>query len=199
MSVDLILALFDILANGMYQKETKQTMTVFRSFLVNKVPAILSYISAASLDPIPMEICITQALSRVDPNAFPSFSATFDLLQGNASLADVRQDFLFACALHKLIPESRIEAILGENPMQTLTPESRYIKEDLVGQITANAERAEQLIGEIEQMEGNVGAIVHAIAEVFRPKNDDFSVLTLVLGNEWSMFTQRDNDSEAHV
>lgn len=166
LSVDLILALYDILANGMYQKESKQTMAVFRSFLVNKVPAILSYISAASLDPIPTEGCITQALSRVDPNAFPSFSSTFGLMQGNASLADVRQEFLFACALHKLIPEARIEAILGENPMQTLTEESQFQKNDLVLQITANPERAEQLIGEIEQMEGNVGAIVQAVVEV---------------------------------
>lgn len=152
----------------MYMKESSQTMFVFRSFLVNKVPPVLSYISAASIEPIPAEFCIQQALSKVDPNAFPSFSQTFGPIRGNSALFDVRQDFLFACALHRLIPETSIEQLLGEDPMQTLPAGGQYIKEDLVMQINSNSERADQLIGEIESMEGNAGAIVGAIVEVIQ-------------------------------
>lgn len=50
--------------------------------------------------------------------------------------------------------------------MQTLPVGGPYQKDDLVPQITTNLERADQLIGEIESMEGNAGAIVRAVTEV---------------------------------
>lgn len=142
-------------------------MFLFRSFLVNKLPTFIAAMLAASIVslPLPMELCISHALSRLDPNTFPSFSQMF-AMQSNTVLSDVRQEFLFACASHKLIPESSIERLLGENPMQTLPVGGPYNKDDLVSQINANPERAEQLINEIESMEGNAGAIVGAITEV---------------------------------
>ncbi|KAJ5570869.1 hypothetical protein N7535_004529 [Penicillium sp. DV-2018c] len=162
---EIITAAFDVLANGVYRNESSRTMFLFRSFLVNKLPVFFAAISAASMVPISMEICISQALSRLDPNAFPSFSQMFSM-QGSSVLSDARQEFLFACASHKLIQESSIEQLLGENPMQTLSGGGPYIKDDLVSQINNNHERAEQLIGEIESMEGNAGAIVGAVIDV---------------------------------
>lgn len=140
-------------------------MFLFRTFLVNKLPAFFVAMTAASMVPIPMEMCITQALSRLDPNSFPSFSQMFSM-QGSSILSDARQEFLFACASHRLIQESSIERLLGENPMQTVPVGGPYQKDDLVSQINNRPERAEQLIGEIESMEGNAGAIVGAITEV---------------------------------
>ncbi|PGH16396.1 hypothetical protein AJ79_01727 [Helicocarpus griseus UAMH5409] len=162
---DLITAAFDVLSNGMYRNESKRTMFIFRSFLVNKLPPFFAEMCASAIDNIPMELCITRALSRIDPNAFPSFSEMFSM-QGNSILSDVRQEFLFACALHRLIPEASIERLLGENPMQTLPVGGQLRKEDLVAQINNNPERAEQLINELECMEGNAGAIAAAITEV---------------------------------
>jgi mediator of RNA polymerase II transcription subunit 5 len=140
-------------------------MFLFRTFLVNKLPAFFAAMTAASMVPIPMEMCITQALNRLDPNSFPSFSQMFSM-QGSSILSDARQEFLFACASHRLIQESSIERLLGENPMQTVPVGGPYQKDDLVSQINNRPERAEQLIGEIESMEGNAGAIVGAITEV---------------------------------
>ena len=140
-------------------------MFVFRSFLVNKLPCLFAAMSAATMVPVRAEMCISHALNRLDPNIFPSFSQMFSM-QGNTVLSDIRQEFLFACASHRLIPESSIERLLGENPMQTLPVGGPYVKDDLVSQINANHERAEHLINEIESMEGNSGAIVGAITEV---------------------------------
>lgn len=162
---EIITAAFDVLSNGVYRNESGRTMLLFRSFLVNKLPAFFAAISAASMVPISMEMCISHALSRLDPNAFPSFSQMFSM-QGSSVLSDARQEFLFACASHKLIRESSIEQLLGENPMQTLPGGGPYVKDDLVSQINNNHERAEQLIGEIESMEGNAGAIVGAVVDV---------------------------------
>jgi hypothetical protein len=44
---------------------------------------------------------------------------------GSLLTSDARQEFLFACASHKLIRESSIEQLLGENPMQTLSSGKR--------------------------------------------------------------------------
>ncbi|KAJ5673987.1 hypothetical protein N7462_009426 [Penicillium macrosclerotiorum] len=162
---EIITAAFDVLSNGVYRNESSRTMFLFRSFLVNKLPAFFAAMTAASMMPIQVELCVSQALSRLDPNAFPSFSQVFSM-QGSSVLSDARQEFLFACASHRLIQESSIERLLGENPMQTLPGGGPYQKDDLVSQINNNPERAEQLIGEIESMEGNAGAIVGAITDV---------------------------------
>lgn len=163
---DLILASFDILANAMYRTEPAQSITILRSFLVNKLPAFLNNYNAVIFPPLTIETCISQALLRIDPAAFPSFSQMFDLLGKNSVLSEARQEFLFACALHQLIPEGSIEGLLGDVPMQSLPASGRYVKNDLVAQCTANPTRIEELIAELENMEGNAGEIVGALIEV---------------------------------
>ncbi|KAE8348360.1 mediator of RNA polymerase II transcription subunit 5 [Aspergillus coremiiformis] len=173
---EVITATFDVLSNALYRNESSRTMFLFRSFLVNKLPSFLAAMLAASMVSLPMELCISHALSRLDPNTFPSFSQMF-AMQGNTVLSEVRPEFLFACASHKLIPESSIERLLGENPMQT--PPVGYNKDDLVSQINSNLERAEQLINEIESTEGNAGAIVAAITEVMHNLCNQKETMTL--------------------
>jgi mediator of RNA polymerase II transcription subunit 5 len=168
MATDLITAAFDILANAMYRSEPSQTMFCLKSFLVNKIPILISQISA-SIFPMTPEICITQALSHVDPNAFPAFSQGFDDMMGNNnSLADVRQDFLNACALHGLITTVTVERLLGEAPMQG-PPETKYNKQTLLEQCKNNFDKISGYIDELDNLDGNAGAIVGAIAEVCIP------------------------------
>ena len=84
----------------------------------------------------------------------------------SGTLAETRSEFLFACALHQLIPEHSIEGMLGEVPMQSMAEAGRYSKDELVSQCTARSARIDELIGELENMEGNAGDIVGAIVEV---------------------------------
>ncbi|KAL8987219.1 MAG: hypothetical protein Q9177_003554 [Variospora cf. flavescens] len=190
---DLILAAFDIFANAIYRTESSQSITVLRCFLVNKLPAFLNNYAAIIFPPLSIEMCISQALLRVDPAAFPSFSQMFDLLGKNGMLSEARQEFLFACALQQLIPEGSIEALLGDVPMQSLPASGRYVKDDLVANCTANPARIEELVGELENMEGNAGEIAGALIELLdhwqehedqvenQPVYDEFgSVLLLI-------------------
>lgn len=78
----------------------------------------------------------------------------------------VRQDFCFACSLHGLIAESHIETLLGDVPMQSLPAGGRYTKEDLVEQFLRDNDKATRMVDELENMDGNVGAISQAITEV---------------------------------
>ncbi|KAL8684137.1 MAG: hypothetical protein Q9224_006582, partial [Gallowayella concinna] len=164
--IDLILASFDILANAMYRAEPPQTITILRSFLVNKLPIFLGNYTAIIFPPLSIETCISQALLRVDPAAFPSFSQMFDFSSKNSMVSEARQEFLFACALHQLIPEGSIEGLLGDVPMQSLPASGRYLKNELVTQCTSNPMRIEELIGELDNMEGNAGEIAGALIEV---------------------------------
>lgn len=165
MATDLITAAFDVLANGMYRSEPNQTMFCLKSFLINKVPILISQIST-SIFPMTPEMSITQALSHVDPNAFPAFSQGFDDIMGNgSSLSDVRQDFLNACALHGLIPAATVERLLGETPMQG-PPETKYDKKTLLEQCKSNFDKVNLFVDELDNLDGNAGAIVGAITEV---------------------------------
>ena len=163
---DLILASFDIVANAMYRSEPTESITLLRSFLVNKLPVFLKNYAPLIFPPLTVEFCISKALIRVDPAAFPSFSQMFDLLGRNGMLSEARQEFLFACALHQLIPEQSIETLLGDVPMQSLPASGRYTKENLVAQCAANPAKIEELIGELENMEGNAGEIAAALINV---------------------------------
>ncbi|KAF2461655.1 mediator complex, subunit Med5 [Lineolata rhizophorae] len=166
--VELITGSFDILANGMYRNESPHTMSVMRSFLVNKVPLLLTVLSQSMFPPLTAEYCITQALSHVDPNTFPPPSGNFNFTSDNSSLSDMRQDFLFACCLHQLIPEDSIERLLGEAPLSSLPAGGKYVKETLVAQCSTNPERVEELLNELESFDGNAGAIVGAVTEIIR-------------------------------
>jgi mediator of RNA polymerase II transcription subunit 5 len=90
----------------------------------------------------------------------------FDPTSDSGLFSDVRQDFLFACCLHGLVMESNIESLLGETPMQTLPSGGRYEKNQLVSQFLTEPDKIETYIGELEDMNGNVGAIAMAISEV---------------------------------
>ncbi len=165
MAIDLINASFDVLANAMYRSEPSSTMFYLKAFLINKVPLLLVQLST-SIFPMTAELSITQALSHVDPNAFPSFSQGFDDIMGNNnSLSDVRQDFLNACALHNLIPTTTIERLLGETPMQG-PPETKYDKKQLLENFKNNFDKVSMYIDELENLDGNAGAIAGAITEV---------------------------------
>jgi len=165
MATDLIIASFDILANALYLNESTQTMNCLKSFLTNKIPVLLTQLATPLYEMSP-ELCITQALGHIDLNAFPALSQGFDdLLGANNALADVRQDFLNACALHGLIPTGTIERLLGETPMQG-PPATKYVKQDLISQWKENLDKVNMYIDELENMDGNAGAIVVAITEV---------------------------------
>ena len=162
---DLILASLDVLANAINRNEPSRSINLLRSFLVNKLPVFIHNNYAAMIfEPLTVEHCIRQALARVDPAAFPSFSEMFDPL--NSLLSEARQEFLFACALHQLIPEQSIGDILGDVPMQSLPAGGKYSKDSLVQQCTSNPAKIDDYISELENMEGNAGEIAAAITQI---------------------------------
>jgi mediator of RNA polymerase II transcription subunit 5 len=166
LSMDLMVAAFDVLSCAVARKEPAETVFALKSFLINKLPVLLT--SPSLLGPMyPIEraeYCIQQALTRVDNVMFPPPS--FGMISENA-LQDVRQEFLFSCAMHQMLRPESIEPLLGEAPLsQPPDPRRRYVKEDLMNQCMVDDTRISQLIDELDKLNGNAGAIAFTVAEV---------------------------------
>lgn len=168
--MQLILASFDLLANAIFRNEGPKTGHLLKSFVVNKVPLILVSLAAApAMYPFDPEMCIKDALGQVDTNVFPTLSGMFEMsnTNTNSSFQDsVRQDFCFSCQLHGLLSQAAIENLLGEITYQSLPEEGRYSKDSLVHACLQDVDRTQKLIGELDNMNGNVGAAAQAIIEV---------------------------------
>lgn len=108
-------------------------------------------------------MCITQALEHVDLDIFPSFEMG---MLNNSVLNEVRQEFIYGCTLHGILPVDSVNQLLGETLEPPPTPESRYHKDVLSQQCANEPGKAVQLIGELEKLDGNAGAIVGAVTEV---------------------------------
>ncbi|KAI1155687.1 mediator of RNA polymerase II transcription subunit 5 [Nemania diffusa] len=166
-TIDLILASFDVLANAVFRNEGQKSGHLLRSYLVNKLPLLLATLADSMFPPLTSLYCITEALSQVDTNAFPTFSAMFDVMNNNNTFTDsVRQEFCFACCLHGLIPESSLVSFLGDITYQSLPQDGRQAKETLVERCIADPERIQDLVREIDNMDGNVGAVCQALIEM---------------------------------
>ncbi|CAI4210486.1 unnamed protein product [Parascedosporium putredinis] len=137
--------------------------------ITNSRAGLYIYLNACATpcSPTTPEFCITEALNQVDTSTFPTLSSMFDDSPNTNPLTDnVREEFCFACCLHNLMPQSHIETLLGENTYQTLPSGGRYVKEDLVRDCAADPEKFQSLIGELDNMDGNVGAVCQALTEV---------------------------------
>lgn len=148
-------------------------------------------------------MCITNALSRVDTNTFPTLSSLFENgLSSNPFTESVRSEFVAACCLHGLVPETSIDKLIGDYTYQTLPAGGRYVKDTLVQECLADPahERMQRLIGELDNMDGNVGAVCQALTEVSSSRTYDLdtpkpSLLTsCYFLDAWSsMYQSRNN------
>jgi len=192
-----------------YRSEGQKAAHLLRSYLINKVPLLLASFAASPVYAFDAQFCISQALSRIDQNAFPTLSAMFEDTRSNNTFNDgVRQDFCFACCLHGLVPETSIETLLGEITYQTLPAGGRYVKEHLVQDCMADPEKIQSLIGELDYMDGNVGAVCQALT-VVRNTHSSWGwhsmgaradgLLTMVSGPRPALRQQRDDVAQESV
>jgi mediator of RNA polymerase II transcription subunit 5 len=139
-------------------------MFCLKSFLINKLPTLLTTLATSMFPPLTPEYCISEALQHVDLHTFPGFGLG---MMSNSALADVRQEFIYACTLHALLPTTSVDRLLGEVPFTPPpTQENRYVKDQLVQQCATEPGKAVQLIEELEKLDGNAGSIVAAVTEV---------------------------------
>ncbi|KAI5840823.1 mediator complex, subunit Med5 [Morchella snyderi] len=174
---DFVTAVLDTISNATLRNEPASTLFLHRSFLTNKVPIILARLSPSTLT---ASFALSQALLRTDqstltnltPSSFDPYAHNTttnpDMLFNGDLPVDLRQELLFACALHGVVGEEDIQGILGELPLGALPMTGRYELSDLVNSCTQDPSRVERLLEEIEAVEGNSGAVVRTVVEIMR-------------------------------
>ncbi|XWW96591.1 hypothetical protein V2A60_004568 [Cordyceps javanica] len=168
-AVDLIVASFDVLANAVFRNEGPKDAHLLRSFVVNKLPLLLCQLCHPEFSATSAEFCITEALSRVDTSIFPTASLMFDESRNNNPYMDsVREEFCAACALHGLIERDHVDRILGETSMSYDSSLERANRDRLVSDCLSDSGKIQNIISQLDRVDGNVGAVANAIVELIR-------------------------------
>ncbi|OQU99489.1 hypothetical protein CLAIMM_05117 [Cladophialophora immunda] len=123
-------------------------------FIQNKLPALLSMISASSFNSFSTEQAITEAWQQV-----VSLLSSQDLL-----LTGVR--LLHVCTLHHLIPAQVASQLVGTEDMLKGLSKGLFGKDDLVAQVNANHIRGPKLVEELIRSDGSASFISQAIVEI---------------------------------
>lgn len=166
-AIDLIVASFDVLANAVFRNEGLKDAHLLRSFVVNKLPLLLCQLCHPEFSAASAEDCITEALNRVDTSVFPTASLMFDESRNNNPYTEsVREEFCAACALHGLIERDHVDRILGETSMSYDPSLEKASRDKLVQDCLSDSGKIQNIISQLERVDGNVGAVAHAIVEV---------------------------------
>ncbi|KAG8631736.1 hypothetical protein KVT40_000876 [Elsinoe batatas] len=166
MICDLIIGAFDALINVLHRHEPAHTILCHRSFVTNKLHNLISLLAISQpYQPGMTESCIQMAMSRIDTHPFPPLSS--DSAGINETIRDVRQEFIQSCQLHQVISESTASAILNGAPLKLPTG-PRPNKQSLLQQLVSNPQKADDLVNELDRMQGDAGTISGALVEAIR-------------------------------
>ena len=153
--VDLLSAGFDVLTNELCRKHGEHDVNVIRSFIINKLPMLLSNFSGTVTPAATIEAYVQMAFSSIAMDALPPISA--GATEVRDKLKATRLDFLRASHIHAVLSELTVTAILGEHP--TPVNAARYTKEVLVSKYASNIHGLNALIEELEGTSYNAAAI----------------------------------------
>ncbi len=151
---DVFVTVFRIRKNQTTASKRPLSQQQCQIFIQNKLPALLSMISASSFNSFSTEQAISDAWHQVTP-----LLSSQDRLSTGATL-------LHTCTLHHLMSSQLAVQLLGsEEPLNGLS-KGLYSKDDLVAQITSNHTKGPKLVDELVRTDGRAGSISQAIVEV---------------------------------
>ncbi|KIW17898.1 hypothetical protein PV08_05093 [Exophiala spinifera] len=151
---DLFILSFHILREQFSNTETTLCYQQCRVFLQNKLPSLLSMISASSFNGFDTEQTIVE---------------TWPLALGQLStpeLMSVGFRFIYICSLHRLVSHSTSIQLIGNDDSISGLSKGLYAKDDLVSQVISNHTRGPKLVEELIRSDGSAGSISHALVEI---------------------------------
>jgi mediator of RNA polymerase II transcription subunit 5 len=158
MFTDLVAASFDVLQRAHTRERNRQSLDRWCSFVVNKLPALLSVISASSFGSFSTEDTLKTGLQFVNPDfASPYLSR---------SLSTVKTKFVQVCASYRLLPNSNVSMVVGTPEVDLSHSPALYSKDDLVSQMKSSQSKAAKLLKDLESLDGNAANIAGAVVEV---------------------------------
>ncbi len=162
--MDLFVASFRILKTHQADPKSQLCYQQCQIFIRNKLPVLLSMISASSFNSIPTEQNITEAWNQVLPHL-----TTQELLT-------VGLQCLHTCSLHHLITHQVCSQLIGSEELSSSMSKGLYTKDDLIIQVTSNHSKGPKLVEELVRSDGSAGSIGQAIVEVCSALEDQASM-----------------------
>lgn len=124
-----------------------------QTFILAKLPAILSFIATSAFDSFASEDALLNSWNILSTSTIAN------------SLSTGRR-FLHICTFHHLLTSESIANIISE---ETNLSKGLYAKDDLITQVAANHTRGPRLVDELLKKDGNANNISQAIMEVNAP------------------------------
>ncbi|KIW84594.1 hypothetical protein Z517_03844 [Fonsecaea pedrosoi CBS 271.37] len=154
MFIDVFTSSFSILKAQTITPGRTLCMQQCQIFIQNKLPALLSMISASSFNSFNTERAMTDSWHQV-----VSLLSSQDLILTGARL-------LHVCTLHHLLPaQTAVQLVGNEDTLKGLS-KGLYAKDDLVAQVHANPTRGPKLVEELTRSDGSAGFISQAVVEI---------------------------------
>ncbi|KIV78507.1 hypothetical protein PV11_10217 [Exophiala sideris] len=153
-SVDLIVSAFQILKAKSVSPQSPLPYQQCRIFVQNKLPNLLSMVSASSFNSFDTQQTITDAWTQV----ISQLSGQEIMLTGF--------HFLHTCSLHHLITQQAAIQLAGNEEALSGMSKGLYTKDDLVSQVVGNHTRGPKLVEELVRSDGSAGFISQAIVEI---------------------------------
>ncbi|OAL28349.1 hypothetical protein AYO20_09466 [Fonsecaea nubica] len=154
MFIDVFTSSFSILKAQTITPGRTLCMQQCQIFIQNKLPALLSMISASSFNSFNTEQAMTDSWHQV-----VSLLSSQDLLLTGARL-------LHVCTLHHLLPAQIAVQLVGNEDTLKGLSKGLYAKDDLVAQVHANPMRGPKLVEELTRNDGSAGFISQAVVEI---------------------------------
>ncbi|KAI1621251.1 mediator complex, subunit Med5 [Exophiala viscosa] len=153
-SVDLLISAFQILKTKSVSPRSLLSYQQCRTFVQNKLPNILSMLSASSFNSFDTQQTITDAWTQVVPQ-----------LSGQEIML-IGFHFLHTCSLHHLLTQQAAIQLVGNEEALSGMSKGLYTKDDLVSQVMGNHTRGPKLVEELVRSDGSAGFISQAIVEI---------------------------------
>lgn len=165
--MELVTAALETLVCASNRGTTTEKIFIVRSFLVNKLPSLLSIASSLSYEPLNATFLLSEAFMRFDPSIYSVFAQGFALNPGSSDLlAQSRKDLVLACSLHGFIPHAQVPQLLNADQSQTFSRPDKVQKDNLLKSAYADASKISGILDGMESMDGNAGSYAEALGEV---------------------------------
>ncbi len=165
MFTDILTASFSILKAQSLAPRRSLCAQQCQIFIPNKLPALLSMISATSFNSFNTEQAINEAWQQIGPQL------------SDQKLLSTGAHFLHVCSLVHLLPAQTVSQLLGSEDLLKGLSKGLYTKDVLVDQVNSSHARGPKLVEELARGDGSAGFISQAIVEVRQVLNEGCTLI----------------------
>ncbi|EXJ78939.1 hypothetical protein A1O3_08439 [Capronia epimyces CBS 606.96] len=151
---DLLRASFHILKTQALHPPRRLCYQQCQLFVQNKLPILLSMISASSFNSFHTEQAITETWAQVAP------------LLSDQVLAMTGSRFLHTCSLHHLMTVQAATQLMGSDDLPNSLSRGLYAKDDLVSQVRTSHMKGPKLVDELVRGDGSAPFISQSLVEI---------------------------------